>query len=162
MIMSKYDFEDDWDTATKNTEEYKRDKQKWDNEKNKELRDLKTHASLLQNIQDNTDILCKLGAVIIVLLTIIAFQLFYQLLQLERYKWNDMSTLVIIGLIIAGLCGYEYFSNRSIVKCIECGGDVPHFAKACLHCGTRKYRKKIIGMTMYFLTLCFGFPFLYY
>ena len=46
---------------------------------------------LLQNIQDNTDILCKLGAVIIVLLTIIAFQLFYQLLQLERYKWNDMS-----------------------------------------------------------------------
>ena len=52
-------------------EESKRDKQKWDNEKNKELRDLKTHASLLQNIQDNTDILCKLGAVIIVLLTII-------------------------------------------------------------------------------------------
>ena len=35
---------------------------------------------LLQNIQDNTDILCKLGAVIIVLLIIIAFQLFYQLL----------------------------------------------------------------------------------
>ena len=51
-----------------------------DKEKNKELRDLKTYASLLQNIQDNTDILCKLGAVIIVLLTIIAFQLFYQLL----------------------------------------------------------------------------------
>ena len=36
-----------------------------DKEKNKELRDLKTHVSLLQNIQDNTDILCKLGAVII-------------------------------------------------------------------------------------------------
>ena len=88
--MSKSDFEDDWDTATKNMEEYKRDKQKWDNEKNKELRDLKTHASLLQNIQDNTDILCKLGAVIIVLLTIIAFQLFYQLLQLERYKGNKI------------------------------------------------------------------------
>ena len=91
MIMSKSDFEDDLDTATKNMEEYKRDKQKWDNEKNKELRDLKTHASLLQNIQDNTNILCKFGAVIIVLLTIIAFQLFYQLLQLERYKGNDMS-----------------------------------------------------------------------
>ena len=91
MIMSKADFEDDWDTATKNMEEYKRDKQKWDNEKNKELRDLKTYASLLQNIQDNTDILCKLGAVIVVLLIIIAFQLFYQLLQLERYKGNDMS-----------------------------------------------------------------------
>ena len=45
---------------------------------------------LLQNIQDNTDILCKLGAVIIVLLTIIAFQLFYQLLQLERYKGNKI------------------------------------------------------------------------
>ena len=73
-----------------------------------------------------------------------------------------MSTLVIIGLIIVGLCGADYFRNRSIVKCIECGGDVPHFAKACPHCGTRKYRKKIIGMTMYFLTLCFGFPFLYY
>ena len=70
-----------------------------------------------------------------------------------------MSTLVIIGLIIVGLCGGGYFRNRSIVKCIECGGDVPHFAKACPHCGTRKYRKKIIGMTMYFLTLCFGFPF---
>ena len=91
MIMGKSDFEDDWDTATKNMEEYKRDKQKWDNEKNKELRDLKTHASLLQNIQDNTDILCKLGAVIIVLLIIIAFQLFYQLLQLERYKGNDVA-----------------------------------------------------------------------
>ena len=90
MIMSKSDFEDDWDTATKNMEESKRDKQKWDNEKNKELRDLKTHASLLQNIQDNTDILCKFGAVIIVLLTIIAFQLFYQLLQLERYKGNKI------------------------------------------------------------------------
>ena len=51
-----------------------------DKEKNKELRDLKTHESLLQNIQDNTDILCKLGAVIVVLLIIIAFQLFYQLL----------------------------------------------------------------------------------
>ena len=46
---------------------------------------------LLQNIQDNTDILCKLGAVIIVLLIIIAFQLFYQLLQLERYKGNDVA-----------------------------------------------------------------------
>ena len=91
MIMSKSDFEDDWDTATKNMEESKRDKQKWDNEKNKELRDLKTHASLLQNIQDNTDILCKFGAVIIVLLIIIAFQLFYQLLQLERYKGNDVA-----------------------------------------------------------------------
>lgn len=88
--MSKSDFEDDWDTATKNMEESKRDKQKWDNEKNKELRDLKTHASLLQNIQDNTDILCKLGAVIMVLLIIIAFQLFYQLLQLERYKGNKI------------------------------------------------------------------------
>ena len=80
MIMSKSDFGDEWDTAMKNMEESKRDRQKWDNEKNKELRDLKTYASLLQNIQDNTDILCKLGAVIMVLLTIIAFQLFYQLL----------------------------------------------------------------------------------
>ena len=33
MIMSKSNFEDDWDTATKNMEESKRDKQKWDNEK---------------------------------------------------------------------------------------------------------------------------------
>ena len=98
MIMSKSDFEDDWDTATKNMEESKRDKQKRDNEKNKELRDLKTHASLLQNIQDNTDILCKLGAVIIVLLIIIAFQLFYQLLQLERYKGNDMYLEILLTI----------------------------------------------------------------
>ena len=98
MIMSKSDFEDDWDTATKNMEESKRDKQKWDNEKNKELRDLKTHASLLQNIQDNTDILCKFGAVIIVLLIIIAFQLFYQLLQLERYKGNDMYLEILLTI----------------------------------------------------------------
>ena len=54
---------------------------------------------LLQNIQDNTDILCKLGAVIIVLLIIIAFQLFYQLLQLERYKGNDMSLEEIFNWI---------------------------------------------------------------
>jgi|GEM_PF-2086212 len=73
--MSKSDFEDDWDTATKNMEEYKRDKQKWDNEKNKELRDLKTHASLLENIQDYTYMLCKLGVVIIILLVIIAFKI---------------------------------------------------------------------------------------
>ena len=72
--MSKSDFEDDWDTATKNMEEYKRDKQKWDNEKNKELRDLKTHASLLQNIQENTTMLIKLGVVIIVLLLIIVIK----------------------------------------------------------------------------------------
>ena len=72
--MSKSDFEDDWDTATKNMEESKRDKQKWDNEKNKELRDLKTHASLLQNIQENTTMLIKLGVVIIVLLLIIVIK----------------------------------------------------------------------------------------
>ena len=98
MIMSKSDFGDEWDTAIKNMEESKRDRQKWDKEKNKELRDLKTHASLLQNIQDNTDILCKLGAVIIVLLTIIAFQLFYQLLQLERYKGNDMYLEILLTI----------------------------------------------------------------
>ena len=56
---------------------------------------------LLQNIQDNTDILCKLGAVIIVLLIIIAFQLFYQLLQLERYKGSDMKKFLAVLALLA-------------------------------------------------------------